>query len=1132
MKKENSKNLFFNVLVCATILLFFHNSFAWKPKMHVYLAQLALNDVLDDGKVTIYKNSMSYDGKIVKEKVGDYSVDVDICDALRNYPNEFRAGAIGPDAFPDIITGQTLIHPYPYTNNFLNYLWSESKYSRGSDRSFVAGFFAHAAADMYGHSFINYYAGGPFKLGDNALKHIIVETYIDKSLPQIEISPNRPLSTNDISLNSNAYNFIYEKMVKADPNTNLRNLLANQPESKYSIPLIFSDIKETLNSKIRQYYITKNDYDIKYREKMHDAENCEFLDFTCSKTILLAEAAAILLEKDAYVTANALQVTYMEYWVKDIESGLRAWSEVSYNLTMALWNNDIDQFKNVAKSYFNNHVLSMLGAPDALGSSISFVESILYPFKEQFKKIKESFYDFILVNAIGLNSEQLKEFVLNPADKFSTINIDINKFNKNELKTSRNYEMFNYENVPAAFNSLTMIKLSFLNRVEINRLLKDLGENVNALTEENVLLSGYLTTLDGDNQWLLDNKDPNNKRELPKEKRMVFARNGITYKKLFRQFTGDTSFNPVNLAYKKGTSQSSIGYDGNPSRAVDGNTDGTYSKCSVTHTGYENGAWWKVDLGKSYVIGNVEVFNRTDGCMERLSNYIVSVLDNTGNEVWQCQIDSCPRPSQTILIPNIIGQYVSIKLKGSNFLSLAEVKVYESENIALGKTSFQSSTDYSGNAWLAVDGNTDGNYYNGSVTHTKYEKGAWWIVDFGKSRNIGAIELFNRTDVGMERLNNYTVSIHDQYGNELWNYSNSYCPRPLQMIPVSNVVGKYVKVKLNGSNFLSLAEVKIFEAVNLAYSKNVSQSSTAYNGDAKRAVDGNVDGNYYNNSVTHTNKEQGAWWKVDLGKSYNVGLVELYNRTDVGLDRLSNFSVVLLDEQGRSVYTIVQENCPNPITTVNFDGIIGRYVKIELNGDNFLHVAEVKVFEAEMGFDLCARKISNYKGSASALKLPPQIHGTNVESIGSSVFENCKSLASVDIPGTLNSIGNFAFRGCCSLKNVTFLKDAPQQFGQGVFDNCNLQFVINYYYGAFGFTTPLWNGYKTKPIIIIDTINIPNEPLNPQRMLLPSEYNTVPIQDVSNVIDGNITIQGEELIRPEELLNIKHEITSGNVNDN
>jgi hypothetical protein len=40
-----------------------------------------------------------------------------------------------------------------------------------------------------------------------------------------------------------------------------------------------------------------------------------------------------------------------------------------------------------------------------------------------------------------------------------------------------------------------------------------------------------------------------------------------------------------------------------------------------------------------------------------------------------------------------------------------------------------------------VDGNTDGKFLDGSVTHTNYEQGAWWQVDLGGQKNKGVIAI-------------------------------------------------------------------------------------------------------------------------------------------------------------------------------------------------------------------------------------------------------------------------------------------------------------------------------------------------------------------------------------------------------
>jgi len=62
----------------------------------------------------------------------------------------------------------------------------ESARRKYSDRAIAvaAGFLTHCAGDIYGHPFMNNYAGGPFVLGENALKHIVLESYIDNRTPK------------------------------------------------------------------------------------------------------------------------------------------------------------------------------------------------------------------------------------------------------------------------------------------------------------------------------------------------------------------------------------------------------------------------------------------------------------------------------------------------------------------------------------------------------------------------------------------------------------------------------------------------------------------------------------------------------------------------------------------------------------------------------------------------------------------------------------------------------------------------------------------------------------------------------------------------------------------------------------
>ena len=66
---------------------------------------------------------------------------------------------------------------------------------------------------------------------------------------------------------------------------------------------------------------------------------------------------------------------------------------------------------------------------------------------------------------------------------------------------------------------------------------------------------------------------------------------------------------------------------------------------------------------------------------------------------------------------------------------------------------------------------------------------------------------------------------------------------------------------------------------------------------ARVSVDGNLNSAWSGRSVTHTTKKENPWWEVDLGQSYEIEEVLLWNRTEAGQGRLRGARVQLLDEQ-------------------------------------------------------------------------------------------------------------------------------------------------------------------------------------------------------------------------------------------
>lgn len=133
-------------------------------------------------------------------------------------------------------------------------------------------------------------------------------------------------------------------------------------------------------------------------------------------------------------------------------------------------------------------------------------------------------------------------------------------------------------------------------------------------------------------------------------------------------------------------------------------------------------------------------------------------------------------------------------------------------NLALCGTADQSSDRPSdGFAEEAIDGDTNGAWAGGSVTHTLSETNPWWEVTLDDTYTIGDINIFGRTDgCCIARLSNFTVSVLD--GNST-TYSETFTsyPDPSVTANANGATGNKVRVQLNGTNALSLAEVQVYE---------------------------------------------------------------------------------------------------------------------------------------------------------------------------------------------------------------------------------------------------------------------------------------------------------------------------------
>lgn len=272
--------------------------------------------------------------------------------------------------------------------------------------------------------------------------------------------------------------------------------------------------------------------------------------------------------------------------------------------------------------------------------------------------------------------------------------------------------------------------------------------------------------------------------------------------------------------------------DGNlPSNTLDGDLDTRWSA-------FGDGQWIQYDFGKSVVVEDLQIaFFRGD---QRTASVDIQTSADAIN--WQSVYTGTQPESSLALqafnIDDTQAQHVRIVGYGNtanSWNSFTEVAFTTSEivveedtttpeavtNIALGKTVQQSSTAYGGKASRAIDGDTDGIWRNGSVSHTAAEAQAWWEIDLGSVNDIEYIDLYNRTDsCCSSRLSNFYILVSDSA------FESTNLDETLAQADVSkyyfaeeagspstiaiNASGRYVRLQLVDNNSINLAEVEIY----------------------------------------------------------------------------------------------------------------------------------------------------------------------------------------------------------------------------------------------------------------------------------------------------------------------------------
>jgi hypothetical protein len=492
---------------------------AFKPYTHIATGDTAYDDLVADGRVTIAG--------------GEYAVRPEVVTALRNHRASYNSGVIGPDGFPDLVMGQSIIHPENtglWLRHIMGRAWAAqtdpgySAVEREQILAFAYGYLTHASGDLWMHTMINEFAEGVFPgvrdLVDDpskaaiALRHLVAEGYVGDATPGFDGNSGREqLPDGDFSDDSTRAipfaaptRFIQRTLVSLPQRDAAGNVQAptNGPaQDRGALLDFFHDLRATLAASVADdpqpiaaALGAYGDYKAKFDEVFAPAAtpdasasgDCSFgagntgIDWvgdvaydTVACPVALAtiglefvgdsfEAAWNLATETLALALDAVVDAYLAEWVKDIDAGLEAWPELGLALTQGLFdpqsrrdlqnekcqydgpdNADHDSLRGQcedavggvsvvmeeANDFINDHLLSMLGLPDAVGDLRALLQEAsaaidavvgpaLNPVGLALHEIQEKAEDLVkeeLSRRYGIDVDQITDFLDSPSSK-------------------------------------------------------------------------------------------------------------------------------------------------------------------------------------------------------------------------------------------------------------------------------------------------------------------------------------------------------------------------------------------------------------------------------------------------------------------------------------------------------------------------------------------------------------------------------------------------------------------------------------------------------------------------------------------------------------------------------------------
>uniref|UniRef100_A0A8C4SLZ2 Uncharacterized LOC114666204 n=1 Tax=Erpetoichthys calabaricus TaxID=27687 RepID=A0A8C4SLZ2_ERPCA len=286
-------------------------------------------------------------------------------------------------------------------------------------------------------------------------------------------------------------------------------------------------------------------------------------------------------------------------------------------------------------------------------------------------------------------------------------------------------------------------------------------------------------------------------------------------------------------------------------------------------------------------------------------------------------------------------------------------------NIARQGIAKQSSRNlHNGEAYLAIDGKTNGIYDKGTCSHTGSDSPSWWKVNLKATYAVTVVVVYNRQDCCDSRLKGAEVRVGaspDISKHVKCGVIETTSPGSVHTICCNGKRGQFVSIVLPNPDHLTLCEVEVYgeevvppckpalNAINIATGGLAEQSSQyAHGGAPDLVIDGKRNADSFNRSCSQTEITYPSWWRVNLKAVYAVSAVVVYNRQDCCDMQLLGAEVrvgATPDVSDHIICGTIEAVYPGSVHTICCNEMKGQYVSVVLpNRADYLSLCEVEVY--------------------------------------------------------------------------------------------------------------------------------------------------------------------------------------------